>query len=104
MISDYFTQTFTLYEKIRTKSDGGVVKDSLTSLGPFKGVLDPNPSSFAFRKMREDFDFSDVLYCGVIQIEPDMIVEYGTRKYKVISVINNMQRNHHLEILLNYVS
>ena len=100
MIDRYFTQDFEIFNKVRANVQG-VVKETLTSAGTFKGILDKAPTAYRYAYDRETFDFTDILFTGInILITEDSIIVHDTKKYDVISVIDNLYRGSHLECLL----
>jgi hypothetical protein len=102
-ITDYFKQTFTLKRKQRTTNDSGVVKEALVEVSTFLGILDPKGSSYSFDKLREEFDFDDVLFAPVEDIQPDDVITWAGTDYNVVSVVDPLYRQHHLEVLLKRV-
>jgi len=100
VIEDYFTQTFILSRKTRTRTSG-VVKESLTEQFTFQGILDKETTSYKFNNLREEFEFSDILFCPILDIREDDVLTFDGKTYDVISVIDPLYRQHHLEVLIN---
>jgi hypothetical protein len=103
-IENYYKSSFTLKRKTRATTSGGVSKETLSDIATFSGIIDPAGSMFNFRALREEYDFTDTLFCGIEDIRVDDIVDYDGTQYNVVSVINPMNRNHHLELLLKRMS
>lgn len=101
MIEDFYVPGFSLYTKTREKNDSGVIKETLVKAKDFEGILDANPTSYAFISLKERFNFTDVLYCSVdVGVVEDNIVSYDGKNWSVVSVINPLNRDSHLEVLL----
>lgn len=101
MIEDFYVPGFSLYTKTRAKNDSGVVKETLVKSKDFEGILDPNPTSYQFISLKERYNFTDALYCSVdVGIAEDNIVSYDGNNWSVVSVINPLHRDNHLEVLL----
>ena len=101
MIEDYYSQSFTIYSKTRTRNSSGVVKESLVEGAAITGILDESPTGYRFESLRETYDFTDVLYTGIEStLTEDKQIKYGSTYYDVVSVIDPLFRAHHLEVLL----
>ena len=100
MIEQMYTQDFTLYRKTREKNSKGVIESVLSEQFGFKGIISPKTTVFSFESNKETYTYTDVLYCPIIDIRSDDVVEYD-ELYDVVEVINPMSMDHHLKVLLN---
>jgi hypothetical protein len=99
-IEKYYTQSFDVYEKINTKTSG-VSKQSLTLLTSIKGILDKETSRYNFTNYRSNYEYTHILFTSPNSlIVEDRVIDYAGEKYDVVSVINPLHRNKHIECLL----
>lgn len=99
MIADYFTESVTIKRKNRTKVYG-VIKETLTDIETVLVAIDKATTSSIYENDKGSFDYTDIIFAPIeTDVLEDDIISYGTKNYDVISVINPMKRNHHLEIL-----
>jgi len=100
-IERFFTTSMTLKRKVRTKSSSGVYKETFGDTAVISGSFDKNVTQYTYLFDKETFNVSAVAEMPAdTDILEDDIVTIGTVGYNVISVINNLQRDHHLEVLL----
>lgn len=102
MITDFYKQPFILSENIETK-DGGVVKKTKTKIKDFVGILDNNTTGIEFESLRKKYSFSHILFCGELDIITGQIVTFDSIDYNVVSAINPLYRNNHMQILLEVI-
>ncbi len=101
MIKDYFTESITIKRKDRVKIDG-VMKETLVEVETILVAMDQSVTNYSFQNDKETFSYSDVMFAPIAaDVLEDDIVVYGSDDYDVISVMNPMKRQHHLEVLLN---
>jgi hypothetical protein len=101
MIQTYFTEEMKIYRKTRTKT-GGVVKESKTLVDTKRGAYDKATSQYQYAYGKENFNLSAVAFMPAdADVQEDDILEYSGVDYDVISVINPMLRNNHIEVLLS---
>ncbi len=98
MIEIYFTQDLTIKRKTRTK-DNGVVKETLATVATTRGAIEKSVSAYNYQNDKETFNYTDIVFTYYdAPCQEDDVVEIGGLEYDVVSVVNPMMRNHHLEI------
>lgn len=99
-IEKFFKQDFTLSEEITAKV-GGVNKQTLSVLGTFKGILDPAATTRIYDSAKDTFIIVNKLFSAyTVALTEGTVVTYNSIDYDVISPIDPLSKNHHLETII----
>jgi hypothetical protein len=108
MISDYYTESFTVEQKSSAKSTIGSWAPVWSPLGTFKGFID-YAVIVSGRESHIGAQFIDkathVIGCASTNswiLPSHRIKDSDSKIYRVLHVDNPIRRDHHLEILLEY--
>jgi len=100
MIEKFFTEAVVVTRKTRSQTNG-VWKETFTTAWSGNVAFDKSQTSSIFTSNKESFDYSAVVYAplasGIIE---DDILTYGSIAYDVVSSVNPMNRNNHIEVAL----
>ncbi len=109
MISDFYTESFTVETPSSAKSTIGSWAPTWSTLGTFKGFIDYAMITKG-REARISAQYLDrathIIGCSSTctwVLNKHRILDSDSLIYRVLHVDNPIRRNHHLEILLEYV-
>lgn len=108
MISDYYNKTFTVESQTATVSTIGSWKPTWATLGTFKGFMDYAMITSG-REMHVAAQWIDkathIIGCSSTNswiLPKHRIKDANSKIYRVLHCDNPMNRDHHIEILLEY--
>ena len=105
MITDYYTQTFTVERPSTNKSAIGGYNPTFTSAGTFKGWIDYLSGQEVKTGMQWIDDATHIIGCSSTNtwvLDSDRIKDADGLYFRVLHRDNPVIRNHHLEILLAF--
>ena len=105
MITDYYTETFTVERPSTAKSAIGAYDPTFTSVGTLNGWLDYVTGREMQTAAQWLPEVTHVIGCSSTNswvLNSDRIKDADGLYYRIVNRDNPVNRNHHLEILLSY--
>jgi len=100
MIDKYYTDIYTKKEVTEIKISG-VVKTNIVETNDLLGKFDILSAPIEYENNGKKIKISCKLYVPIINTtKANDIIDFNSKEFNVIEVINPFNKNHHLEILL----